>query len=115
MITSKLNITDEFGIPISLIAVGFHPDFRKRELHFFFCQVKFDKNGTAHYGLDECKTYTEDFKRQDVNEKMQPLFDEKNEPIMIGIFSFWEKTLGNNFIYPDLQDTLDSIALTYPN
>lgn len=114
MITAALNITDEFGIPIQLAAVGFHPDFRKREFHFFFCQVKFDQNGKPHYGLDECKTYTEDFKRQDVNEDMSPKF-ENGEPVMIGIFSFWEKTLGFGYIYPDLQDTLDSIGETYPN
>ena len=107
--------SDEFGTPLYLIALGFHPSLKDRCLHFFYAKVKINNAGGLVIIEELSKQYTDETKkRQDRNEDGTLKF-ENGEPVMIGIFSSWEKTLGFSYIYPDLQDTLNSIASTYPN
>ena len=106
---------DEFNIPQYLLCLGFHPSLKDRCLHFFYAKVKISNAGKLVILEEFTKPYTDELKkRQDVNNDGTLKFLE-GEPVMIGIFSFWEKTLGYAYIYPDLQDTLDSVASTYPN
>ncbi len=50
---------------------------------------------------------------QDVESDLVTLkVDVNGEPVLIGTFEYWEKTLGETLIYPELQKTLDKIALT---
>lgn len=114
VILSSLNKTDDFGTPLYLLSAGFHSDLFTRTLHFFYYEVKI-ANGKMLPIIQHTKPFSDATKqRQDVNEDGSLKFD-NGEPVMIGVFSFWEKGLGFGYIYPDLQDTLDSIALNYPN
>lgn len=44
-----------------------------------------------------------------------PLTETIQVPTMIGVITFWKMSLGDAYIIPDLQITLDSIASTYRN
>lgn len=113
IILSNLNKTDDFGIPLFLLSAGFHADLFSRTLHFFYYEVKI-ANGKMLPILQHSKPFSDKNKRQDINEDRSLKFED-GEPVMIGVFSYWEKALALNFIYPDLQDTLNSLASTYPN
>lgn len=114
IILTNLNKTDDFGMHLYLLSAGFHSDLFTRTLHFFYYEVKI-ANGKMLPISQHSKPFSDATKqRQYINNDGSPKF-ENGEPVMIGVFSFWEKGLGFGYIYPDLQETLDGIGETYPN
>ena len=113
MILTNLNRLDKFGASQYARAIGFHPNLLERKLHFFYALCSQKVDGTYEITSEYTKTFDNTTFVQDVEADMVTLkVDENGDPVMIGTFAFWEKTLGNMFIFPEMQKTLDNIALT---
>lgn len=59
------------------------------------------------------KNYTNDNVRPVLDLEGNTVLDYENQPLMIGVVSYWLQTLGNAYILPDLLQTLTAIAPNY--
>ena len=108
MINVELNATGYLGLPKQLRFESFTPvyDYISGE----FVMIKFNyvscvvgTNGEIFILEHHEAIYTNDNKKN--------ITDENGNVIPIGVIEGWLQLVGNTFIIPDLQDTLNKIAV----